>query len=227
MYIEQAFKGQHEWWRYVVGVLIAIAGIFMFSVPHAGAIALKQLKGDVDITKLDDVNYLMSLFESNFNLVLILLPFAGGLIALLLAVKYLHKQSLTHLTTSREKIDWKRFWYVFIFWGILSSGLVLMDYYMNPDHYLINFNLKPFLILCVIAILLVPLQTSFEEYLFRGYLMQGLGSAYKTTLGAITCDLFGIWCVAYCESRSGKTGQYYHGLLYWNRSVFRNHDLDG
>lgn len=179
MYIEQAFKGQHEWWRYVVGVLIAIAGIFMFSVPHAGAIALKQFKGEVDITKLDDVNYLMSLFESNFNLVLILLPFAGGLIALLLAVKYLHKQSLTQLTTSREKIDWKRFWYVFIFWGILSSGLVLMDYYMNPDHYLVNFNLKPFIILCVIAILLVPLQTSFEEYLFRGYLMQGLGVLTK------------------------------------------------
>jgi membrane protease YdiL (CAAX protease family) len=121
----------------------------------------------------------MTLFDSNINLVLILLPFVGGLICLLLAVKFMHKQSITQLTTSRKKIDWKRFWFVFLFWGILSSGLVLMDYYMSPEDYVVNFNLKPFIILCVIAIILVPLQTSFEEYLFRGYLMQGLGVLTK------------------------------------------------
>jgi len=31
----------------------------------------------------------------------------------------------------------------------------------------------------VIAVVLVPLQTSFEEYLFRGYLMQGIGVLCK------------------------------------------------
>lgn len=179
MYIEQAYKGLHEWWRYIVGVVIAIAGVFMFSVPHAAAIAIKQFKGDVDVSKLDDMNYVLTLFESNINLILILLPFVGGLIFLLFAVKYLHKQTLTQLTTSRANIDWKRFWFVFLFWGFISTGMVLLDYYMSPDDYVLNFNLNPFLILCVIAILLVPLQTSFEEYMFRGYLMQGLGVITK------------------------------------------------
>ena len=179
MYIEQAYKGLHEWWRYLVGGIIVIAGIFMFSVPHAAAIAIKQFKGEVDMSKIEDVNYIMTLFESNVNLILILLPFVGGLIFLLLAVKFLHKQTLTQITTSRSKIDWKRFWFVFLFWGVLSSGMVLLDYYMSPEDYVVNFNLKPFLILCVIAILLVPLQTSFEEYMFRGYLMQGLGVITK------------------------------------------------
>ncbi|RIA09888.1 hypothetical protein OE09_1734 [Flavobacteriaceae bacterium MAR_2010_72] len=179
MYIEQAYKSLHDWWRYIVGVIIAIAGVFIFSVPHAAAIAYKQLKGEVDMSRLNDINYIMSLFESNFNLILILLPFVGGLICLLLAVKYLHKQSILQLTTTRKRIDWKRFWFVFFFWGIISSGLVIADYFMSPDDYVLNFNLKPFLILCVIAIILVPLQTSFEEYLFRGYLMQGLGVITK------------------------------------------------
>ncbi len=179
MYIEQAFKVRHEWWRYLLGVVIAIAGIFMFSVPHAAAIAIKQFKGEVDASKLEDINYIMSLFDSNINLILILLPFIGGLICLLLAVKYLHNQSLVQLTTSREKIDWKRFWFVFLFWGIISSGLMLADYFMSPDDYVVNFSLKPFLVLCLIAIIMVPLQTSFEEYLFRGYLMQGLGVLTK------------------------------------------------
>ena len=179
MYIEQAYKGRYEWWRYIVGVIIAIAGIFIFSVPHVLAIAIKQFRGEVDVTRLEDMNYVLTLFESNVNLVLILLPFVGGLICLLLAVKFLHKQTLTQITTSREKIDWKRIWFVFFFWGIISSGLVILDYYVTPDHYLVNFKLIPFIILSIIAILLVPLQTSFEEYMFRGYLMQGLGVLTK------------------------------------------------
>jgi len=179
MYIEQGFKGLHDWWRYVLGVLIAITGIFIFSVPHAVAIGLKQMHGDVDVSRLNDVNYIMTLFDSNVNLVFILLPFVGGLGCLLLAVKLLHKQSFTQLTTSRKKIDWKRFWFVFFLWGIISSGLMLADYYMSPEDYVVSFSLKPFVILCVLAIVLVPLQTSFEEYLFRGYLMQGLGVLTK------------------------------------------------
>jgi len=180
MYLEQAFKVRHDWWRYVLGVIIAIAGVFIFSVPHGVAVMMKQLQGDdIDMSKLDDVNYVLTLFESNTNLILILLPFVGGLLCLLLAVKFLHGQSLRQLTTSREKIDWKRFWFVFLFWGILSSSLVVFDYYLSPEDYVVNFNLQPFIILCIIAVIMVPLQTSFEEYMFRGYLMQGLGVLTK------------------------------------------------
>jgi hypothetical protein len=46
---------------------------------------------------------------------------------------------------------------------------------MQPEDYLWNFKTVPFLILLAIALIMVPLQTSFEEYLFRGYLMQGIG----------------------------------------------------
>jgi len=179
MYIEQAFRVRHEWWRYVLGVVIAVAGIFIFSVPHGVAIVFKEMQGEADLTKLDDMNYVMGLFDSNINLILILLPFIGGLICLLLAVKFLHQQPLIQLTTSRKKIDWKRFWFVFLFWGIISSGLTIITYYASPEDYIINFKLVPFVILCVLAIILVPLQTSFEEYLFRGYLMQGLGVLSK------------------------------------------------
>jgi membrane protease YdiL (CAAX protease family) len=56
---------------------------------------------------------------------------------------------------------------------------VLFDYYKSPEDYIVNFQLKPFLILSVVAIIFVPLQTSFEEYLFRGYLMQGIGVILK------------------------------------------------
>jgi len=198
MYITQVYNTLHDWWRYIIGAGIAIIGVFAFSVPHLVAIGIETIRGNVDESRLEDINYLMGLFESNLNLVFILLPFAGGLLFLLFAVKYLHKQSIRMLTTAREKIDWKRFWFAFIFWGIISSGMIMADYFLNPEGYINNFNLQPFLILCVIAILLVPLQTSFEEYFFRGYLMQGIGLIAKNKWVPliITSTVFGLLHIA-------------------------------
>ena len=198
MYISQAFKGLHDWWRYIVGVVIAIIGVFVFSAPHLIAIMVETFNGNIDQSQMGDTNYIMTLFEPNLNLVFLLLPFAGGLLFLLLAVKYLHKQSIKYLTTTRKKIDWKRFWFIFFLWGIVSSSLVLIDYSLSPEDYVFNFKLVPFLILSVIAIILIPLQTSFEEYLFRGYLMQGIGVIVKNKWVPliITSLVFGLLHIA-------------------------------
>ncbi len=108
------------------------------------------------------------------------MPFAGGLIFLLfIVVKFLHKQSIRNLTTSRAKIDWSRVAFAFILWGAISITMTMVDIYLSPDDYVFNFEINRFLILAVIAICLVPLQTSFEEYMFRGYLMQGIGNIFR------------------------------------------------
>ena len=182
MYIEQAQKNLIDWWRYVLGVLIAIAGVVIFSIPHSVALIAKIATGDVDMDMIasGDTAYLMGLFESNLNFIYILLPFTGGLIFLLfIAVKFLHKQSITNLTTSRAKIDWSRVAFAFILWGVISTAMTMVDIYLSPDDYVFNFEINRFLILAVIAICLVPLQTSFEEYMFRGYLMQGIGNIFR------------------------------------------------
>lgn len=198
MYIAQTFKNLHDWWRYVIGLIVAFIGVGVFSIPHFVGIFMKRIEGTVDLTRLDDVNYLMSLFDSNINLVFVLLPFAGGLIFLLIIVKLLHKQSIRSLTTARKKIDWKRIWFAFFFWGIISSGMTLLDYFLSPESYLDNFELNRFLILAVIAIILIPFQTSFEEYLFRGYLMQGIGVVAKNKWVPliITSLIFGLLHIA-------------------------------
>ena len=198
MYIAQTFKNLHDWWRYVIGLIVAFIGVGVFSIPHFVGIFIKRMEGTVDLTRLDDVNYLMSLFDSNINLVFVLLPFAGGLIFLLIIVKLLHKQSIRSLTTARKKIDWKRIWFAFFFWGIVSSGMTLLDYFLSPESYLDNFELNRFLILAVIAIILIPFQTSFEEYLFRGYLMQGIGVVAKNKWVPliITSLIFGLLHIA-------------------------------
>ncbi|WP_142786249.1 CPBP family intramembrane glutamic endopeptidase [Changchengzhania lutea] len=197
MYIAQAFNVLHNWWRYVVGIIIIFIAVVLGQIPFTVAVFMKAYKDGDGFDNLDE-STMMSLLEPNLNLFLMLLSFAVGLVGLFIVVKTIHKQSITHLTTSRPKIDWKRFWFIFILWGLLSSGFIILDYVLSPSDYVINFNLAPFLILCVIAIILVPLQTSFEEYLFRGYLMQGLGVIFKNKwLPLITTSVvFGLLHIA-------------------------------
>lgn len=196
MYISQALKSLHEWWRYLVGILIVLIGVGIFSIPHMIAISIKSFNGEVDMERLaqNDVAYILGLFEPNLNLVFMLLPFLGGLILLFITVKFIHKQSLISLTTSRKSIDWSRVWFSFFLWGIISSAMIALGYLLEPENFEINFKLVPFLILLVIAILLIPIQTSFEEYLFRGYLMQGIGviTKYRWIPLLITSLVFGL-----------------------------------
>ena len=178
MYIKQVFNYKHNWWLYLAGLAIVFITLILGQIPYTVILIAKAVEMGLDFQNLD-LSQTMGLLDSNLNLFLMLLSYAAGFLGVLFVVKTLHKQSIRSLTTSRLKIDWKRFWFAFLFWGIISSGLVLIDHYIHPENYVFNFKLIPFLTLLVIVVVLVPLQTSFEEYLFRGYLMQGIGVLCK------------------------------------------------
>jgi len=179
MYISQAFKFKHDSWRYLVGILI----IFTFS--QLGSIPLLIIAGKKIVSEggsfldLEDPEILMSVLESNLSFFLILLSFAVGMLGIYITVKYLHEQPFKELTTSRKKVDWNRIWFGFGLIFIITTFITGMGYLSNPEHFEVQFQLKPFIILAFIAIIMVPIQTSFEEYLFRGYLMQGIGVLVK------------------------------------------------
>ena len=89
------------------------------------------------------------------------------------------QEALLEVTTSRKKFDWGRAFFAF---GLVSAFIIistLVDFWLSPNDYVLNFKLGPFLVLALIGILLVPIQTSIEEYVFRGYLMQGFGMLAK------------------------------------------------
>lgn len=205
MYITQTFNILHDWWRYLAGtIFIFFAWQFVGMIPLGVVIIIKSFGANQMPT---DIPQMAALMGNNLFLFLLLLSFAVGLIGLLLTTKKLHNQSFTHLTTSRKQIDWKRFWFVFFLWGGITSSLVLIDYFFfNPEDYVFNFKLQSFLILCVIAILFVPLQTSFEEYLFRGYLMQGFGVIFKNRLAALVITSIGFGMMHIANPEVQKLG---------------------
>lgn len=173
-YLEKGFLGNTAWWKYVVTLLMVFVGIGVFSIPHAIAVEKIKQSGSYDPGQFQDVSFLLTLFDPNVNIVYMILPFIGGLLFLMLGVKYVHRQKLHNLTTGRDAIDWKRVRFSFGIWSIFVVAFVGIQYIIAPESIVFNFQLKPFLILLVLAVVLVPIQTSFEEYLFRGYLMQSI-----------------------------------------------------
>lgn len=141
----------------------------------------------------DDPMEMMRGIDKNLQLFLLLIPFAVGFLGLWLVVRKLHERSMLSITTAREKIDWRRSLYAFLIWGVVTLLLVGGDYLMSPESYELNFNLKRFLLLFVIAVLLIPIQTSLEEYIFRGYLMQGFAGMFKNAWAPLlmTSIIFG------------------------------------
>ncbi len=169
MFIAQAFKYSHSFWRYLVIPLL------FFGLMSLNYVVIEVMGIDVNQVMQDEI----ARKGSNRVLAENLLAFAVFLGGLFLWVKYVHHQPIKKLTTTRKKVDWSRFWFAFILVAVFNIGVTLFDYYSNPEDFALNFQLEPFLYLLIISILLIPIQTSFEEYFFRGYLMQGLGILFR------------------------------------------------
>lgn len=188
MYIEQGYRGDLGLWKYVfipMGFISLM--VFNYVVTATSPVSVEDMTADM-----------IRSFGSNTVLVMLLAPLALGLPLVLGWTKFIHPQSIRSLTTSRRKVDWRRVWFAFGLWGLLTLGLTGVDIWLSPEDYVWNFRWEAFWKLAVIAILLIPLQTSFEEYLFRGHMMQGLGiiSGNRWVPLLITSLLFGIMHIA-------------------------------
>ena len=142
------------------------------------AVAIKS-KSASEFTAFAQENFMTAGLDKNLLLFLMLFMFFIGFIFLGIAIKYIHNRSITSLITSRDKIDWKRFFYGFFVWGILAVVMTYISILLAPENFTWNFNAVPFFILVAISVVFIPFQTSFEELLFRGYFMQGIGILVK------------------------------------------------
>jgi membrane protease YdiL (CAAX protease family) len=177
MFIENGFLPENKFWKYLLGSLAIILASIIGNIPLGIAVAVKSvITGEsYPATDAEVMHYL----SPNITLFLLLLSFVFGFAAIVLVVKYFHKQTLLSVTTSRAKIDWGRIFFSFAVWSVFTLGSTVLMYYASPENYVWNFKPIPFLILAIIAILLIPIQTSCEEYVFRGYLMQGFALLAK------------------------------------------------
>ncbi|MEK9517209.1 MAG: lysostaphin resistance A-like protein [Flavobacteriaceae bacterium] len=189
-YLEQTTTENKRFVDYLKGSLIFIFFNFLGQIPLSlYIISQSDLVGE--FTSHQD---LFSKLPSNLTLFLILLPFAVVLPFIYLVVTRLHQRSFLSLITSRDRVDYKKILFSFFLWGAVSALMVIFDYMMSPEDYVWNFKPLTFLILLLISVVMIPLQTSMEELIFRAYLMQGFGVLFKNRWMPllITSILFGL-----------------------------------
>lgn len=176
MFLAQGFTRVNNFWKYLLGSAIVFMASLIGQVPLGIAIAIKSYtSGELPISESD----IYKMFDSNLFLFLILISFAFALLGLYFVVKKMHNQSFISIITSRNKIDWKRVFFAFGIWAVFSSSMIVISYFVDPSEIKLQFNLIPFLILAIITLVLMPIQTSTEELVFRGYLMQGFFNLAK------------------------------------------------
>ena len=177
MFVEQGVNRENKFWKYIVGSLLIILASTVGQIPLLIAIVVKVfLEGKTMPTSGAD---LMKVVDNNLSLFLVLLSFAVAMVGFYFVITLFHKQTFISVTTSRKKVDWKRILFSFTLWSIFTIVSTVYSYYSSPENFVINFQPIPFVILFFISIVFIPIQTSTEEYVFRGYLMQGFANLSK------------------------------------------------
>ncbi len=174
-FIQQAYLGKNEWWRYLLTLIFVFLGWQIIGVVPLLVVAAQHTENTSELMQAGNTAFANLGINSNLYLFVMICTFAIGLFFLLFGIKSVHLRKIKTVLTARKKIDWKRFFFAFFVWFTISVILIAIDYFLNTENYVWNFKPVPFFILVIISFLFMPLQTSFEEILFRGYFMQGIG----------------------------------------------------
>ncbi|QEK96947.1 CPBP family intramembrane metalloprotease [Bacillus amyloliquefaciens] len=111
-----------------------------------------------------------------------------------IAVRFIMKRRFLSIITPNQSLNWKRIFFGFGTYVVLMFIAGLIDFTIHPSRFsLQEFHASRFLLLLAAAVLLVPIQTSAEEFLFRGFLLQFAGklTANAVVLTVIIGGLFG------------------------------------
>ena len=174
-YLEQTKTENKRFIDYLKGSLIFVFFHIIGQIPLSLYIISQSDIVEGVHTQQDLFNNL----PSNLTLFLVLLPFAVVLPFVYLVVTRLHDQSILSLITARNRVDYKKIFFSFMLWGSVSTLMVFFDYWISPEDFTWNFKPLTFLTLFLISIVMIPLQTTLEEIIFRGYLLQGFGVLFK------------------------------------------------
>ena len=177
-------------------VAVFLAANTVGAIPLLISIGIKTASNPELLSEMASNPNDLSLISTNpiSGLVVMLVPFLAGLAAFWLLVKPLNGRSFTNTVNGTGSIRWKRIFLSAFIW-IIISGLYLLIYMKyDPSNFKINNSTSSLLVLASVSLILIPFQTTLEEIIFRGYLMQGFAVIARNRLTPIllTSLLFGL-----------------------------------
>lgn len=172
-YLDLVHQGRNDWWRYVLAVLLilcmwqilgAIPSIFLLILAMANGISM----GNIGTGSLPGVDPAVSF-------VVLMLASVFFVLGVYLAVRLIHRRPFRTIITPARSIAWGRLFQGFGVWFVLAGLTSVVEALLYPGRYVWTPDLEHFIPFVFLALILVPIQTSAEEFFFRGYILQGVG----------------------------------------------------
>ena len=169
-----ATLGLNHWWRWIVGVVVIV--VMWIGVGSIGlGIAGCQFLG---LTNILGLGCSRGEFTGDgvlsAQLVIFGSGFAVGLLGIWLVLKYIHKKEFPGLLTGRGRFDYIRFLVGMLAALVASLVLFAVDVYVFQLDTTFQEPNWEFLVFVLVAAVMVPIQSGYEEAFFRGYILQGL-----------------------------------------------------
>lgn len=176
-------KGENSFLYFIYTVVITIVFYFITSLPF---LIFSLLKGFT--------NTELQAYQGPVAFALMLFIFSGILFGIVVATKKIHGRPILSVFTGADSFRWGHLIRSGGLWFVILAGMEVIGYILEPELYTFQFDPIPFLSILLVAILILPFQTSAEEVMMRGYLMQqiGLVSRYRWIPILITSLLFGL-----------------------------------
>ena len=189
-------RGKNNWWRYLITIILSL---LIASVVAGALLGVFIVIGILIFKQSFNVDLIYQLLEEpTFLIFLVGLSFSISFIFLYLCNRFLHKKEFISLINTKNKVRWNRIAKGAGVWLIIIAAFDLVSYLIDPTGFKISFNFQKFWILAILALIVFPIQASFEEVFFRGYLMQGISLIFKKPIwvlliSALTFSLLHWW----------------------------------
>ena len=197
------FEG-YKWYKpilvlVIAGILLSILSMAVVLIYSGGnASAIRAIGGGYNGLNTYTFKGLVALLGTG-----LMLP------ACLIAIKLVRERPVSSYFYSRDKWSWKLFIYPLI---ITLAVLIIPSIYLIYAHGL-KFENHFTILTLILTLAITPLQTCGEELMFRGVLMQGLGSWFKKPILAIILQSL-LFVTLHPYNFIGMVDIFVYGLFY-------------
>jgi membrane protease YdiL (CAAX protease family) len=176
-------NGANEWWRYILAIGLAFALSLVLMAVIGVVLHIADLDTHDLVLRLQDPGRPVGFF------VFVGIVFLFVLFAFVISIRVVHRKSFADVVGAWA---WRSFGAGFAIWAVASIAMVLIDVALAPSGFQVTVNRETPL-LAMAALGGLAIQTFAEEFVFRGYLTQGLLTATKRTIptAVISGLLFG------------------------------------
>jgi membrane protease YdiL (CAAX protease family) len=174
-FLDNANLGENNFWRYLFTIILTWGSAIIFEIIILIAVMVYF------ISQGFDTNYFFQIILNNplVTIAILGITYVISLIFLYIGVRYIHQRKFITLINTDFQFSWRRLLKGGAIWIVLLTIGTMLTLLFDPGSLKITFNVNAFSILLILSLLVFPIQASFEELFFRGYLMQGFGLLSK------------------------------------------------